>query len=163
MIFTRLRTLHTAPVVVAALVLSVAAVSAQAPAREARPADKGLIWEFERDGRTGWLVGSIHQLPADFHPLPQVLSEEFARADTLVEEVDIDEASNPALAITVISKAMYPPGTTLSSQLSPETAKVSASIPPLASTSISRTPARRWGSLSSRSKRRRSRSTFSTG
>jgi uncharacterized protein YbaP (TraB family) len=101
-------------------------LAGQSAPRDAPRTDKGLIWQFEREGRTGWLVGSIHMATADFYPLPASMSEAFGRADVLVEEINLDEASSPAFAALVLSKAMYPAGTTLSSQLSPETAKILA-------------------------------------
>jgi uncharacterized protein YbaP (TraB family) len=75
----------------------------------------------ERDGRTGWLVGSLHLLTADAYPLPAALDEAFARADVLVEEVNPDELKEPAAAMQLLAKAMYPPGTTMQSQVSKET------------------------------------------
>jgi hypothetical protein len=45
----------------------------------------------------------------------------FARADTLVEEIDQREAASPEFVALVLSKAMYPSGTTLASQISRDT------------------------------------------
>jgi uncharacterized protein YbaP (TraB family) len=110
--------------VVAALLCSASVISAQAPVRDATRVDKGLIWKVEREGRIGWLVGSLHLLTADFYPLPAAMGEAFASADTLVEEIDLDEAANPAFAATVLAKAFYPAGMTLSTQLTPDTYKL---------------------------------------
>jgi uncharacterized protein len=110
--------------VLAALLLSTGAISGQGQARAVSRTDKGLIWQFEREGRVGWLVGSLHMLTSDFYPLPTTMSEAFAGADVLMEEIDLDEASDPAFAVKTLAKAMYPAGTTLSSQLSPETLKL---------------------------------------
>ena len=90
-----------------------AQAAAQAPAR-------GLLWKVDRDGRQAWLVGSLHLLPPDFYPLPDSLERAFAASDALMEEVDLDSADDPAVARTILSKAMNPPGVTLSSQLSKE-------------------------------------------
>jgi uncharacterized protein len=123
MMFTRLRAHAAGVALVAAVVFSAAIISAQAP-RDRQPTGKGFIWKFERDGRVGWLVGSLHLLSADFYPLPASMNQSFANADTLVEEIDMDEASTPAFAAMVLSKAVYPAGTTLATELSPATLKI---------------------------------------
>ena len=40
---------------------------------------RGLIWSVERDGRTNWLVGSVHLLPASAHPFPSTMENAFGR------------------------------------------------------------------------------------
>jgi hypothetical protein len=101
------------------LAQTTAAPVASAPAAAAQ--GKSFIWTIERDGRVGWLVGSLHLLTPDFYPLPDAMESAFSRADTLVEEVDTSEASDPALAALVLAKGLYPAGTTLSTQVSEET------------------------------------------
>lgn len=93
------------------------AQTAPPPAAEGR----SFIWAVERDGRVGWLVGSLHLLSPDFYPLPDAMESAFASADTLIEEIDMNEANDPELAKLVLAKGMYPEGQRLSSQVSPET------------------------------------------
>src|SRR5689334_17776245 len=50
---------------------------------------RGLIWSVERDGRTNWLVGSVHLLPASAHPFPPAMESAFGRATALMEELEI--------------------------------------------------------------------------
>src|SRR5262245_374760 len=126
MMFTRFRAHVACLALIPALVLPAVMVSGQTPARDRQASGKGFIWKFEREGRTGWLVGSLHLLSADFYPLPESMNQAFAGAETLVEEIDMDEASNPAFAAMVLSKAMFPTGTTLSTSLSPATYKILA-------------------------------------
>ncbi|HEX5110155.1 MAG TPA: TraB/GumN family protein [Vicinamibacterales bacterium] len=121
--FTRLRAHAARIALLAAVVFPAAIISAQAPANR-QSTGKGFIWKFEREGRVGWLVGSLHLLSADFYPLPGSMNQAFAGADMLVEEIDMDEASNPAFAAMVLSKAIYPAGTTLATELSPATLKI---------------------------------------
>jgi len=117
---TRLSRAARVILVLAGLLAAVPPALAQnAPSAAAN--GRGLIWTVERDGRTGWLVGSLHLLTADAYPLPAALDEAFARADVLVEEVNPDELKEPAAAMQLLAKAMYPPGTTLQSQVSKET------------------------------------------
>jgi uncharacterized protein YbaP (TraB family) len=103
----------------AGLVSVSALVRAQAPASTG--GNRGLIWTVEKGGRTSWLVGSLHLLTADAYPLPSALDAAFATADVLVEEANPDELKAPAAAMQLVAKAMYPPGTTLQSQVSKDT------------------------------------------
>lgn len=103
--------------VVMASLVAVAAVSAQA----SPGTGKGFIWKVERDGRTGWLVGSIHVLTEDHYPLPDGMNKAFLRAVTLMEEVDLDQLSSPEMMGALASKAMYVDGQTLETQLSKDT------------------------------------------
>ena len=100
------------------------AAVARPQAVESRGTSRGLIWKVERDGKQAWLVGSLHLLTPDFYPLPASMEQAFAKSDVLMEEIDMNEASDPQLAASILSKAMNPPGTTLSGQLSKETITV---------------------------------------
>ena len=107
---------------VVALLIFAAGPAAQTPVvTGAPPATKTFMWTVERAGRTGWLVGSLHLLTPDHYPLPAAMEAAFARADALVEEMDMNEAAEPATASLMLSKGMNPPGTTLGSQISRET------------------------------------------
>jgi uncharacterized protein YbaP (TraB family) len=121
MTLTRSRLLRLQAATLVVLLLSLAGVSGQTAPAQAERTGRSFMWSFERDGRTGWLVGSLHLLTADAYPLPKAMEDAFARADTLVEEIDINEASDPKLAALILSKAMYPSGMTLSGQVSKET------------------------------------------
>jgi uncharacterized protein YbaP (TraB family) len=97
-----------------ALALS-AAVSAQAPS-------KHFLWSVtDHAGATAYLLGSLHVLTPDFYPLPRPIEDAFTSSKVLVEEVDLDEASNPATALSLIGKAMYTDGTTLDQVVSKST------------------------------------------
>jgi uncharacterized protein YbaP (TraB family) len=114
---------------VAVACLSVLPVTGQSLASVARPPQpavekgtaKGFIWKVERGGRTAWLVGSLHLLSPDFYPLPATMDQAFAGSDVLMEEIDMNEASDPKVAAGILAMALNPAGTTLSSQLSKET------------------------------------------
>lgn len=112
-----LRRCAVTALVAALVVTGLTSAYAQAPAAVRR----GLIWTIERQGKTGWLVGSLHLLTADAYPLPPALDAAFLRADVLVEEADPSELTSPAGAMQLIAKAMNPPGTTLQTQVTPET------------------------------------------
>ena len=79
--------------------LGASPASAQARgAAAARPDNRGLIWTVERDGKTSWLVGSLHLLPPEAHPLPAAVEAAFQSAETLIEEADPDELKTPEAA-----------------------------------------------------------------
>jgi uncharacterized protein YbaP (TraB family) len=107
--------------ILAGLVSFSALARAQAKASAPAGVNRGLIWTVEKGGRTGWLVGSLHLLTADAYPLPASLDAAFAASDVLVEEANPEELKAPAAAMQLVAKAMYPPGTTLQSQVSKDT------------------------------------------
>jgi uncharacterized protein YbaP (TraB family) len=101
------------PLVVALLALTGVTTLAQT-----KPA-RGFIWTVERDGRTSWLVGSLHVLTQDAYPLPAAMDTAFGRAKTLMEETDINELSSPEMIGIVATKGLFTNGETLESVLPP--------------------------------------------
>ncbi len=100
-----------------AVFVVVLASAAPAPAQAPSSAPRGFIWTVERDGRTNWLVGSLHVLTKDAYPLPAAMEQAFTRATTLMEEIDIDDSMSPELLAAVMSKGMLANGETLQSLL----------------------------------------------
>jgi uncharacterized protein YbaP (TraB family) len=82
---------------------------------------KGFIWKIERDGRLGWLVGSLHILTPDYYPLPEAMENAFMRSATLMEEVDQRELATPELISLVQQKGFYQGNRSLESEVSKET------------------------------------------
>ena len=97
---------------------------ARGPAAAPRPVNKGLIWTVERDGKTSWLVGSLHLLPPEAYPLPAAVEAAFQSADTLIEEADPDELRTPDAAAELLKRAFFPPGQTLQATVAASTYKV---------------------------------------
>ena len=90
-------------------------VSAQTPARH-------FLWKVEAPGgATAYLLGSLHVLTADAYPLPAPIDKAFAGSKTLVEEVDLDEMSDPMLMMAALSKAMLSDGQTLDQVIAADT------------------------------------------
>ena len=101
--------------VLAFLVVLSTGVSAQAPT-------KHFLWKVEApDGATAYLLGSLHVLTADAYPLPAPIDKAFAGSKTLVEEVDLDEMTDPMLMMAALAKAMLTGGQTLDQVISAET------------------------------------------
>jgi uncharacterized protein YbaP (TraB family) len=97
-------------------------VTATLPAlAQTAPDKRGFIWTVERDGRVGWLVGSLHMLTPEAYPLPASMAAAFDAADTLMEEANADELASPAFAAAVMARALYTDGRTLEDNVSPAT------------------------------------------
>src|SRR4029453_15840765 len=70
-----------------------------------------FMWKVEGpNGSTAYLLGSLHVLTTDFYPLSAAINKAFSESKTLVEEVDIDEMSDPMMMMAALSKAMLPDG-----------------------------------------------------
>ena len=82
---------------------------------------KHFLWKVE-DARapSAYLLGSLHVLTSDAYPLPAPIDKAFAESKTLVEEVDLDEMSDPTQMMAALSKAMLTDGKTLDQLISPE-------------------------------------------
>ena len=79
-----------------------------------------FMWKVEGPGgSTAYLLGSLHVLTAEYYPLSATINKAFAESKTLVEEVDIDEASDPAVMMAALSKAMLTDGRTLDQIIAP--------------------------------------------
>jgi uncharacterized protein len=99
---------------VIALVLC-AQLAAQSP-------QKHFLWKVEDDkGASAYLLGSLHVLTADAYPLPAPIDKAFAESKTLVEEVDLDEMTDPMQMMAALSKAMLTGGQTLDQLIAADT------------------------------------------
>jgi uncharacterized protein len=79
-----------------------------------------FMWKVEGpNGSTAYLLGSLHVLTPDFYPLSAVINKAFSESKTLVEEVDIDEMSDPMMMMAALSKAMLTDGRTLDQVIAP--------------------------------------------
>ena len=80
-----------------------------------------FMWKVEGPGgSSAYLLGSLHVLTADSYPLNATINKAFAESKTLVEEVDIDEMSDPMMMMAALSKAMLTDGRTLDQVIAPE-------------------------------------------
>lgn len=85
-------------------------------------AGKHFMWKVEDSaGATAYLLGSLHVLTPEWYPLPEAINKAFAESKTLVEEVDIDETSDPTSMMAALAKAMLTDGKTLDQVVAPET------------------------------------------
>jgi uncharacterized protein YbaP (TraB family) len=94
---------------------------ALASAARASSKFNGFVWTIERDGQTGWLMGSLHPLTPDAYPLPPSMEAAFQSAQVLVQEADPDELKTPESAAELMRRAFYPAGDTLEAHVSAAT------------------------------------------
>ena len=96
-----------------ALCVTLAAAITSA-ASEAQTPKKSFLWEIRNAGAPPvYLMGSLHALTPDYYPLGANVERAFADAKVLIEEVDIDELTNPTAAMALVGKAMLTDGRTL--------------------------------------------------
>jgi uncharacterized protein YbaP (TraB family) len=83
---------------------------------------KSFMWKVEGDGGgSAYLLGSLHVLTPEWYPLNATINKAFTNSKVLVEEVDIDETSDPAQMMAALMKAMLTDGKTLDQVIAPET------------------------------------------
>ena len=88
----------------------------------AQTGKKHFLWKVEAPkGGVAYLLGSMHVLTPDFYPLAPEIEKAFAASSTLVEEVDIDEMSDPMQMMNALAKAMLTDGRTLEQLIAPAT------------------------------------------
>ena len=82
---------------------------------------KSFMWKVDGpDGSATYLLGSLHVLTPEWYPLNATINKAFAESKVLVEEVDIDETSDPAQMMSALMKAMLTDGKTLDQMIAPE-------------------------------------------
>jgi uncharacterized protein YbaP (TraB family) len=62
-----------------------------------------------------WLLGSVHYLREQDHPLPDVIERLYARADALVMEIDLDDLDPASIQTQFMLAALLPASSPLSS------------------------------------------------
>ena len=63
-------------------------------------------------------MGSLHVLTPEYYPLSDTIEKAYARSTVLIEEVDIDEMTNPVTVMALAGKAMLTDGRTLDQLIS---------------------------------------------
>jgi uncharacterized protein YbaP (TraB family) len=86
----------------------------------AQSSKKHFIWAVRQGGGPPtYLVGSLHVLTPEYYPLPAAFEQPFTTSKVLIEEVDLDELTNPMTALALLGKAMFTDGKTLDQVISP--------------------------------------------
>ncbi|HSU54342.1 MAG TPA: TraB/GumN family protein [Candidatus Dormibacteraeota bacterium] len=82
------------------------------------------LWKVQGKSKVMYLLGSIHVLKDSDYPLPPVIETAFSNSQVVAFEADIEQLSDPAQALKMMSKGTLPDGETLETQLTPETYKL---------------------------------------
>jgi uncharacterized protein YbaP (TraB family) len=83
--------------------------------------EKSLLWKVSQDGKSIFLLGSIHYLREENYPLNQAILDTFDASKRLVLEIDLNQTSPGAAQRVVLEKAIYRDGSTLAQNISEET------------------------------------------
>ena len=108
------------PVLLAALVAAAFAVNADAPGTLKTP-PVPLLWKVSDADNSVYLLGSFHLLKPTDYPLSTDVDAAFQDAEALVFEMSPEEMSSPALGLMMGQAALRTDGSTLNSELPPET------------------------------------------
>jgi hypothetical protein len=68
------------------------------------------VWELSRDGRTGYLIASIHVGRPEFYPVPRTMRDAFEWSDVFALEFD---PRRPELQRAIERAGIFPAGSTL--------------------------------------------------
>ncbi|MDR1285688.1 MAG: TraB/GumN family protein [Campylobacteraceae bacterium] len=79
------------------------------------------VWEISKDGNSLYIGGSVHILRAQDFPLPKEFNMAFNKSDTLVFEVNIDEAKDPDTVQKILRYMTLPENKTLKTVLNQKT------------------------------------------
>lgn len=87
----------------------------------AQGAGKSFLWKVQNGSSVLYLAGSVHALNKDAYPLPDAFQRAFDASDTLVEELDFNEAGMLGAAPMLLTKGMYTDGRTFEKAVSQDT------------------------------------------
>ncbi len=86
-------------------------------------AAKCFLWEARSESATVYLLGSIHMMREELYPLDPCYDAAFAKADTVVVELNLLAVDPSEMARRMLSLGMLPQGETLADHLTPPTLK----------------------------------------
>ena len=92
-------------------------------AGESRPQDPGhpiSMWQIDGSSNRIYLLGSVHVLRAEDHPIPTAIDEAYQDAEILIMEVDMDDLDPIEMAGMVSELGVINDGGSLQEYLGPE-------------------------------------------
>ncbi len=84
---------------------------------------KSFLWKIEERDALIYLLGSIHVAAKDLYPLDRRIEDAFKACDTLVVEINVNDADQSAVQEAFLAKGTYSHGQTLRENISEETFK----------------------------------------
>jgi uncharacterized protein YbaP (TraB family) len=100
-------------IAVTALILSGTSCQCSQPTLE----QTTCLWKIDSEHNAVYLLGSIHILRQEDHPLPKLMEDAYDGADALVFEIDLDSAETVGAQYMILSKATGDGPNTLRSML----------------------------------------------
>ena len=82
---------------------------------------KDVLWRVRTGHSTLYLLGSVHVLPRGAYPLRPALEHAFSNSERLVFEINIGTVTKSSLRAEATRAGFYPPGQSLSKNVSPQT------------------------------------------
>jgi len=80
-----------------------------------------FAWKVTKDGKTAYLMGSIHMATEAMYPLAPEIEAAFHESKALAVEADIEKVDQVQLQTSVMQKGLYQGGDSLSKKLPKET------------------------------------------
>jgi uncharacterized protein YbaP (TraB family) len=106
-----------AAMLIAVTLLVTGAAAAQAP----RASTKSFLWKVQAANGVLYLAGSVHALSADVYPLNPAFERAFQASGTLVEEIDLGEATEITSSLKLLGKGVFQDGRTFDQVVSKDT------------------------------------------
>lgn len=82
---------------------------------------KAPVWKISKGSSSIYIGGTIHVLGQQDYPLPKAFDQAYKAASILVFETDMQKMQSPETQMAMITSTQYPPGTTISDKVSPQT------------------------------------------
>jgi len=101
----------------AATLLACGTAAAQAP----RAPAKSFLWKVQAANGVLYLAGSVHALSADTYPLSPAFERAFQASGTLVEEIDLGDATQISASLKLLGKGVFQDGRTFDQVVSRDT------------------------------------------
>ena len=102
--------------VIAAALLIGGSAAAQTPART-----KSFLWKVQGPNGVVYLAGSVHALSSEMYPLPPAFQRAFDASGSLVEEIDLGDATQLTSSMMLLGKGVYQDGRTFDQVVSKDT------------------------------------------
>jgi uncharacterized protein len=83
--------------------------------------DKNCLWAVGAEGRTHYIMGSVHLLKEEHFPLNRALEDAFTSAEVVVVEADESGTSQEQMGEMLRARGVYEDGQTLEGMVSRET------------------------------------------
>ncbi len=83
--------------------------------------EKSFLWKVSKEGKSAYLLGSIHYLKRENFPLKKNILDALDRSKKLVPEINLNSLSTAAIQRTMLERAVYRDGTTLAQNIDGET------------------------------------------